>query len=291
MQKIKSKVPEDLKKVRDEIQKLKPNFYEKKKLKEVKFTSGEEINKEIDKYYDEVREIEEKFHLKEINDKLDKKLEIKKSLEEEFIKIEKEYIDFDKSKLTKSKKVTIDSFDQKKTLTKIKNLELKLQISVLSLGEEEKINNEINDLKSKLVSKESVLNQIDLDFQKLKKEYLKLKRKLEKVNWKIRKIYKKIRLVLKEKKNKYQIIDELREKKKNVFGEFRSIKKEYLKLFLELKKLFDLEETLMKKHNIEVVKTSKRLKTDMIKKRKKLEDDFFQKGKTLTAEDLLLFQG
>jgi uncharacterized coiled-coil DUF342 family protein len=149
---------------------------------------------------------------------------------------------------------------------------------------------EINeDLDKNKKSFDSIKKEIENEKDEKKVE--KLKKDLENFDFKIRRIFKSIRVISKQKKIIYKKIDEVREEKNVEFDKFKEEKKLYLEISKKLKTLFKKENEIMKKHNI---KRNKKESTfgmrDIKKKKENLENDFLTKGKTLTAEDLLLFQ-
>lgn len=270
-------IPEELSNLIKKIQELKVVYREKSNEQQAEFKNIEKISSEIEKFYSEVKEIETRTHLDEINKKLKGKEDILKRIREEVKEAKK-------SGEVVVKEVVVEKKDFKKSVNKqdvkkqIESLETQLQTKFNSLDDEKKINSKLKELK-----------ELDVgdDYESGEKRPLsKLLKQESKLNGQIGDVYKKIRVISKEKKNIYEKVDVLKKERKEKYSVFKEAKKRFLKVSKELKGLFDEEGVLREKHNMPLNKKKENVRI----KRKELEEGLFKKGKTLTAEDLLLFQ-
>lgn len=292
-------VREELKQVRADIKDLKSEFLKKKEEKEAHFSKGEEVSKQIDSIYEEVKAIEDKHNLDKINEDLEEKkkeLEVQKAdlelVEEKFNEVKK--------KSRKPQAPTRRRVPKDKIEGELKSLDLKLQTQVLSLDQEQDLIKKISELKEQLKgsTQGSSVHSDDPEFKAAKKDLNAARRKVSNTERKIRSLYKQIRLISKEKKLKYKEIDQLRDDKKKSFEDFREYKGEYSDLGKKLKDLFKREDELM----TELGETPKPRRTGgrrgnngpseakMKERQQEAEDKLMKKGEVLTTEDLLMLQ-
>lgn len=286
----KKAIRDELNEVKEGIKKLKITFFEKKNQKENFFSKGEDYSKEIDKLYEQIKQIEKKSNLANINLELENKKKNLEEYEENIIKFEDE-LKIAKSKSFDSQKPKIKTISKEKIKKEINDLDLKLQTQVLSLEKESQLIKKISELKNQISSKltENDSNQ-SKEIKDILKEIHKIKKNYYYTEKNIRSLYKQIRIINKEKKEVYKEIDKLRELKKASFDNFKKEKKEYSVISKDLKDLFKKEESYLEKLG-EVPFQKKKEGEKIIKaKQKEIEDRLMKKGEILTTEDLLLFQ-
>lgn len=286
----------ELKKVREDIKRLKKDFTSKRDVKEEHFSKGEEISSEINSLYETVKKIEEENNLEKINSELEEKKKEYEEFKEKLAHVEAEFKKYKTQKTPKQsqEKGSSKLISAEKAKKELKQLELKLQTQVLSLEKESQLSKEISHLKTIIengpIGTTTSDDESSIEFKKVRKEFNTLKKKYINTEKKIRSLYKQIRLISKEKKKNYKRIDELRNIRKDAFESFRDIKKDYSNVGKELKDLFKKEEELLISLGEAPLQKKKVADSQIKKKQKEVEDMLLKKGATLTTEDLLAFQ-
>ena len=276
----------ELKKIQDEISVLKKDLFSKKEVKEKFFSQGENYFEQINKLYEEVKEIEKNHNLEELNLELKKSKENCEELKVELVSEEKNFEDIrinSKKNLNKNFKKDIDS---KKKLEEKEKLEFKLQTQVSTLKEEADINKKIQEINCNLLE----TNKSD-EYTSAKKKLNSIRKKFFLAEKEIRSLYKKIRLASKEKKVKYSQIKEIKVLKKNAYDEFRKIKKECLELSKNLQEKFENERKILEDlgENQPKETINRQLKHNIKKAQMEVEEKLSKK-KELTTEDFLILQ-
>ncbi len=303
-------IREELKEIQTRIKDLKKDFFDKKKVKEDFFTSGEEFSEQINSLYQDVKKIEEENNLDIVNKELEESKSEYEEVKAKYEELKEKFENLIKSRPRK-KPTRSDDANQKvqrispqKVQKQLQALELKVQTQVLSLDKEAEVAKEIAELKEIANSQQKETQSVeddsndtpeDTNFKNVKKEYYDLRKKYNTIEKKIRSLYKQIRLISKEKKQKYKTIDKLRDQKKQAFENFREHKKTYVDLGKELKDLFKKEEELLTELGEEVPQKKRRTfhqnsKAQDNRNQKAAEDMLMKKGATLTTEDLLALQ-
>lgn len=173
----KGAIRDELNKVRAEIKKLKKEFLQKKDVKEEHFEKGEAYSADIDKLYEEIKQIEKENNLDVVNKDLEGRKEELETFKSKLSELDSQFEDLKKSNKSRPKKPLVKTISAEKAKKEIKKLDLKLQTQVLSLDKESEIIRKMHDLKEEVGKYAGKSSEDDSEFRTIKKELNYVRRK------------------------------------------------------------------------------------------------------------------